>query len=128
MNQEEKEALEDTYRIRINALDDSTKKKFYQAYETNLKDPDTFATLCYFFVVGLHYAYLKRYPSALIVMVLMATGIYTLTCNHESIMGWFIVISILLLEISNLFQSQSIVAKYNLELMRSLLEKYEASQ
>ena len=125
MNQDEIEALTDTYRSRASALDDATRKKFYQEYHNNLKDPDTFATLCYFFVVGLHYIYLKRYLRATLVLLFMTLGSFLIYMDYTSILGWSVVIVVLMIEVSNLFRSQSIVTQYNLHLMNKLLNKYE---
>ena len=55
--QEEEERL----RKLVRELPDDKRLQFFQQVETDLKDPDTYATLNFLFIAGLHHFYLGKW-------------------------------------------------------------------
>jgi hypothetical protein len=113
---------EDYLRSKIQNLSDDDKKLFYLKIENEIKDPDTYATLNWFFLSGLHHLYLKRWFKGVSNLILFI--ISTLLLFSENIffgIGIGILITIFIVELSELFNSQSIVSNYNNEITNKVL-------
>ena len=61
LKSEEVEQKEDELRSEISALNEEHRKSFYKSFSNNLKDPDTYAVLNFFFITGLHHFYLGNH-------------------------------------------------------------------
>lgn len=123
--EEDEEAL----RASLDSLSDGERKTFYSQAERAFKDPDTYATLCYLFVSGLHHFYLKRWRRGLmdIGVNLAGLGLVIAGIALESWLlglgGLVLWLGISVLELRYLFQSQSVVRDYNLQQQRAILER-----
>jgi TM2 domain-containing membrane protein YozV len=108
------ERREDELREQVARLPDPDRADFYRRYEQQIKDPDTYAVLNWFFLAGLHHFYLHRYIRGTTNLLLMLAGIALLFIQPA--VGSGLIVVILLLEVPALFRSQIIVADYNVTL------------
>ncbi|MFL1465054.1 TM2 domain-containing protein [Marinobacter sp. DUT-3] len=123
LRQADVDSEEESLRRAIRELSDEQKSEFYQRARTAIKDPDTYAVLNWFFVVGLHHFYLRRWGRGMINLcsLLIAVGLF--------MSGW-VLIGVCLLsivyawELWELFRSQIIVQDWNNRLYRDLLRRY----
>ena len=61
LKSEEVEQKEEQLRSEIRGLNEAHRTSFYKSFSSNLKDPDTYAVLNFFFVTGLHHFYLGNH-------------------------------------------------------------------
>ncbi|WP_417505108.1 hypothetical protein [Marinomonas gallaica] len=113
---EQDEAL----RLALRNLSDEQRGLFYKQYTTQLKDPDTYATLNWFFISGLHNFYLKEWLAGALDLLLMLIGCLLLFIIP--LLGVALLILVSLIELPALFRSQIIVADYNNKLGWRLLK------
>ncbi|MBG23594.1 MAG: hypothetical protein CMF22_09075 [Idiomarinaceae bacterium] len=116
MNLEQLQEEEEQLRQQVRELGPEQRKLFYKLQEKQIKDPDTYAVLNYFFVAGLHHFYLRKYLWGSIDLTLMIIGILTFPLG-----GFVLLILLVLLELPQLFMSQRIVQRYNNQVMRDCL-------
>ncbi len=116
MNLEQLREEEEQLRQQVRELGPEQRKLFYKRQEKEIKDPDTYAVLNYFFVAGLHHFYLRKYLWGSIDLTLMVIGILTFPIG-----GFVLLILLVLLELPQLFMSQRIVQRYNNQVMRDCL-------
>jgi hypothetical protein len=115
---------EEEIRQKVQLLTESQRKYYYDRLDSELRDPDTYAVLNYFFIAGIHHFYLKRYLRGIIEVSLYLLG-FGLLLGGAAIVGFILLLGVSLVEISSLFRSQVIVKQHNLQLMRDIL--HEAS-
>ncbi|GGD71253.1 hypothetical protein [Lacimicrobium alkaliphilum] len=120
MSLEQLKLEEDDLRKEIAALSQDQKKAYYQTEEKLVKDPDTYAVLNYFFLAGLHHFYLEKYAHGLVNLVVMLFGLLFIQS-----FGIVLFVVIILIELPQLFRSQSIVQRYNNEVMKSTLRQVQ---
>lgn len=114
------EQLENGLRARLRALTDAQRKAYYDRTKPRLRDPDTYAVLCWTFGLGLHHLYLSKIRSFFLDLL---TGV----CIYGSVLAWvftsnwfFPVLLILSLLYSffdlvfSLVLSQRVVQRYNI--------------
>jgi len=123
LKQTDVDAEEESLRRAIRELPDDRKSEFYQSVQKAIKDPDTYAALNWFFVVGLHHFYLGRWGRGLIDLcsLFIALGLFM------SGMVWAgaILLSVVYIwELWELFRSQIIVQDWNNRLYRQLLSRF----
>lgn len=118
MNMEELKYQEDELRKEIAALTPEQKKRYFQLEEKQIKDPDTYAVLNYFFLAGLHHFYLGKYLFGALNLIASLIGLAFIET-----FGFALFLIVIIIELPQLFRSQNIVQKYNNELMRSTLEQ-----
>jgi TM2 domain-containing membrane protein YozV len=112
---------ENALRDKIADLASDTRSEFYRRQRENLKDPDTYAVLNWFFVCGLHYFYLGRWVRGAFNLGLLLIGL--------AFIGSFgipIIVLVLIIELPQLFFSQRIVRQYNLEISEAILTDLKA--
>ncbi len=135
---ERTQAEEERIRTLVNALPDAQRQQFYQQSLKRLKDPDTYATLNYIIVAGLHHFYLGKWQRGLFNLTVFAIGLSILTIDafgiyiplidrHPLLLIWIrwqlglgLLAGIILLELYALFKSQHIVQQYNNQVMKEL--------
>ncbi len=112
---------EDEERIRqlVRALPDDKRLQFFKQAEKELKDPDTYAVLNYLFVAGLHHFYLGKPLRGTINLCLFMTGAIMLFTGLAGT-GLLLIIAITVVELRDLFNSQSVVQDYNNEVMEKI--------
>lgn len=119
---ESKEAIqqkEEHIRQLVRALPDHKRLKFFKETEKKLKDADTYATLNFIFITGLHHLYLGKWGRGLINIIIFFTGIIMLFTGLIAI-GIFMLIAITIVELYALFRAQLIVQDYNNNIMEAI--------
>ncbi|WP_394247082.1 hypothetical protein [Vibrio profundi] len=111
---EQLEQNEELLRQQVNALPESQKKEFYHRQSKMLKDPDTYATLNWFFLGGFHHCYLRKYALFVIEITLLIVSVIGLFLDHSSAL--FILVLLVIYELPQLFFSQKIARQYNYQI------------
>ncbi|PSJ18083.1 hypothetical protein [Nitrosomonas supralitoralis] len=117
-----KEAIqEDEERIRelVRELTDEKQLQFFKQTEKDLKDPDTYATLNFLFIAGLHHFYLGKWLRGLINFTVFMLGAILLF-SPALVIGAFLLLAITIIELKALFNSQILVQEYNNEVMERI--------
>lgn len=100
---------------------------FYERATEAFKDPDTYATLAYAFIAGLHHFYLNRWDRGLLDVSFNLGGLALIVYGvvrdqmPSVLLGGGIVLAIAISELGYLFRSQQIVKRYNLDRQREIL-------
>ena len=112
---------QDEERIRqlVRELPDDKKALFFQQTAKNLKDPDTYATLNFLFIAGLHHFYLGNWIRGLINISIFFTGVLFLFTGL-AVLGILLLIAISIIELKALFKAQLIVQDYNNGIMEAI--------
>ena len=112
---------EDEERIRklVRELPDEKRLLFFKQAEKNLKDPDTYATLNYLFIAGLHHFYLGKWIRGSINLCIFLLGVVLLFTGMAFI-GVLLLIVISLIELKALFRSQIVIQEYNNDVMQAI--------
>lgn len=118
------EAEEEELREAAAALPDEQRRDFYREVKGELKDPDTYAVLNWFFVVGLHHFYLRRWGRGMLDVGLFAAGI-VLIVAQQPLIGIALILLVAGLELWALVRSQVIVADWNNAIFRRVLGRYQ---
>jgi hypothetical protein len=112
-------------RASAQALNESDRKNFFKKLNEQIKDPDTYATLNFFVIAGLHHFYLKKYIRGSINLSLSFLALVTFFTIEDGRwqggIGLLIFVFIVLIEIPALFRSQIIVEDYNNNLSQKIL-------
>lgn len=114
---------EETLRSKVAQLSPELRKQYYQLEEQQVKDPDTYAVLNYFFAAGLHHFYLGKVARGVVNLVLMLIGLALIPYH-----GWVLIIFVCVVELPQLFNSQKIVRQYNIDVMREILDELNNSK
>lgn len=117
------EAEEDRLRAVVAGLPDKERAAFHRQARRRLRDPDTYAVLNWFFMVGLHHFYLGRHGRGLLDIALVAAGIGLVIGGH-TLPGLGAIGVVFILELQALFRSQVIVQDCNNRIQRELLHEY----
>lgn len=112
---------EEEERIRklVRELPDEKRLLFFQQAEKNLKDPDTYATLNFLFVAGLHHFYLGQWVRGSINLFIFLAGVVFLFSGQVAI-GIVLLIAISMVELRALFAAQTVVQDYNNAVMERI--------
>ncbi|MGD8119138.1 hypothetical protein [Vibrio sp. TRT 29B02] len=111
---EKLEENEELLRKQVNSLPDAQKKEFYHRQSKKLKDPDTYATLNWFFLGGFHHCYLGKYSLFALELTLLLVSIAGLVLGHTSAL---LILGLLVIyELPQLFFSQKIARQHNYKL------------
>ncbi|MCF7484258.1 hypothetical protein L3V31_21465 [Vibrio sp. J1-1] len=111
---EQLEQKEELLRSQVNSLPETQKKEFYERQSKKLKDPDTYATLNWFFLGGFHHCYLGKYALFAFELTLLTISIIGLILGHSSAL--FILVLLVVYELPQLFFSQKIARQHNYKL------------
>ncbi|MCA3899653.1 TM2 domain-containing protein [Vibrio vulnificus] len=111
---EQLEHNEELLRKQVKSLPEAQKKEFYDQQSKKLKDPDTYATLNWFFLGGFHHCYLGKYGLFILELALLTISVIGLILGHSSAL---IILSLLVIyELPHLFFSQKIARQHNYQL------------
>ena len=112
-------------REKIRSLSDENRSKFYTEYDKVVKDPDTYAVLNWFFLVGIHHFYLGNWLRGTINLTCMLFGLFIFSFERGALsaVGGIILFLIFLIEIYALFRSEIIVQDFNNQEMRKVLKE-----
>ena len=116
------EAREERIRQLISALPDEDRSRLYKEAEKKLKDPDTYATLNYFFIAGLHYFYLGKWGAGFMAIGLFWAGVFLLFTDTFWL-GIALIAGVVIIEFYELFKSQLIVQDHNNEVLEELYKE-----
>jgi hypothetical protein len=132
LKEDEVSREEDRIRKLVRDLSDSNRIQFYKRIRDRIKDPDTYATLNYFFIAGLHHFYLGRFVRGIVhAIVFWAGGVLLFIAPIDSnafIIGTLSVVGITVIEFYALFRSQVIVLDYNNKLSTEVLETFDGQE
>ena len=120
MSIEQLKAEENSLRDQIGLLPREARKHYYQLEAESIRDPDTYAVLNYFFVCGLHHFYLGKTVRGLLNLLVMLVGLLL-----WEFYGFVLVILVIVVELPQLFRSQTIVYRHNIKVMRNTLDKVQ---
>jgi TM2 domain-containing membrane protein YozV len=118
------QVLEAEERLRkcVRALPDDKRLAFFKEAEQRLKDPDTYATLNYLFIAGLHHFYLGKWVRGLFNIIVFLAGVVMLF-TPLTIIGILFIAAITVVELYALFKSQVIVQAHNNRIMEQIYRK-----
>jgi TM2 domain-containing membrane protein YozV len=118
------QVLEAEERLRkcVRALPDDKRLVFFKEAEQRLKDPDTYATLNYLFIAGLHHFYLGKWVRGLFNIIVFLAGVVMLF-TPLTIIGILFIAAITVVELYALFKSQVIVQAHNNRIMEQIYRK-----
>ncbi len=111
---EQLETNEELLRRQVSSLPENKKKEFYALQSKKLKDPDTYATLNWFFLGGFHHCYLGKYALFALELALLIICVLGFLLNHPS--SFVILVLLLAYELPHLFFSQKIARQHNYKL------------
>lgn len=120
----EVEAEEERLRARARALPRAQRAAFHREATRVLRDPDTYAVLNWFLVVGLHHFYLGRWARGALDVAAVAVAI-PLALAGELVAAAALVGAVAVAELWALFRAQIIVQAWNNRRLRGLLERHE---
>ncbi|MBX3639159.1 MAG: TM2 domain-containing protein [Nitrosomonas sp.] len=122
------EVTEEEERIRelVRQLPDDKRFVFFQEAEKRLKDPDTYATLNYLFIAGLHHFYLGNWLRGVTNLAIFLIGIVMLFTSMR-IVGILLILIVSVIELYALFKSQIIVQAYNNAVMKKIYQEITSS-
>ncbi|WP_432455820.1 hypothetical protein ACRRS0_10315 [Agarivorans sp. QJM3NY_29] len=69
------EVQQEQLRAEIRQLPAPLRQQFYQLWEKQVKDPDSYAVLNYLFIAGLHHFYLGKWQRGLINLTISLMGL-----------------------------------------------------
>jgi TM2 domain-containing membrane protein YozV len=122
LNTKHVQAEEESIRLAVRELPDEQRLAFYTQLADELKDPDTYAMLNYFFLTGLHHMYLGKYGRGAINLSLLLAGL-AVAASGAVLFGILIVFFIVCVELLALFRSQVVVQDYNNTVSRHILRR-----
>lgn len=112
LNIDEVNQKEESLRIKINTLSEEKRKEFFLKVKDEIKDPDTYAALNWFFVTGLHHFYLGKWLNGIINLFTFILGVILIMINYTEI-GISLILIISIIELWALFRSQIIIQDWN---------------
>jgi TM2 domain-containing membrane protein YozV len=121
---EELRQEEDQLREQIASLSLEQKKQYYAQELQQIKDPDTYAALNWFFVAGLHHFYLGKWQRGLVNILFMVIGLILYFSSVFTVIGVSLILFIFIIELPQLFNSENIIHRYNNQLMKKLLKQF----
>lgn len=123
LNQQQVDAEEERLRQRAAALPDEVRQAFYQQLSRELRDPDTYATLNWCFLAGLHHFYLGQWARGAVNLAVFIVGVILLF-SAASWLGLVLIVAISVVELWALFRAQIIIQDWNNQIMQRLLAHY----
>ncbi len=112
---------ENKLREQISRLTIEQKRQYYSLEVENLKDPDTYSILHWFFITGLHHFYLGNWQRGIINVVLLSLGCLLIINDPFAFVGAGLIALTFVIELPQLFNRKNIIHAYNNRLMRELL-------
>lgn len=116
------EAEEERIREQVRQLPADARAAFHREARRRMRDPDTYAVLNWFFLVGLHHFYLGRVARGLTDVVVVAAGVGGIIAGYVAA-GATAIVAVLAAELYALFRSQLIVQDFNNRVQRRILQE-----
>lgn len=111
-------------RRQVRELSDEQRKRYYQLFEQRVKDPDTYATLNYIFIAGLHHFYIGKWQLGLLNISAFGGGI-ALVVSGFTELGIAAIVGIAIFELYELFRSQVIIHAHNNQISMAALAEVQ---
>lgn len=125
LNKEQLRLEENQLREQIASLSVEQKRKYYAQELQYIKDPDTYAAMNWIFIAGLHHFYLGKWQRGLINLVLMFIGVLFYFSGVFTLIGAVLILSVFIIELPQLFNSENVIHSYNNQQMKRLLQQFE---
>ncbi|WP_432463877.1 TM2 domain-containing protein [Agarivorans sp. QJM3NY_33] len=116
------EVQQEQLRAEIRQLSAPLRQQFYQLWEKQVKDPDSYAVLNYLFIAGLHHFYLGKWQRGLINLTISLMGLSILFSPYW-IWGVSLLLLVSLIELPALFRAELILLEHNNKSMQTLLKQ-----
>ncbi|WP_432460248.1 MULTISPECIES: TM2 domain-containing protein [unclassified Agarivorans] len=116
------EVQQEQLRAEIRQLPAPLRQQFYQLWEKQVKDPDSYAVLNYLFIAGLHHFYLGKWQRGLINLTISLMGLSILFSPYW-IWGVSLLLLVSLIELPALFRAELILLEHNNKSMQTLLKQ-----
>lgn len=126
-NRQAIEQDEERIRKMVRELPDDKRLCFFREAEKQLKDPDTYATLNFLFIAGLHHFYLGKWVRGFINLGIFLAGAVMLFTSLSGV-GLLLLIAVTVIELKALFQSQTVVQDYNNGVMERIYRQVSGCQ
>lgn len=91
LNREQVEQRQEQLREQIALLPQKQRKHFYQRWQKQVKDPDSYAVLNYLLLAGLHHFYLGKWLRGAVNLLISVIAILLVTLG--AVAAWFRLIS-----------------------------------
>lgn len=124
LQQEQVDKQEEVLRGKVRALSDDKRRAYFKVLNKQIKDPDTYASLNYFFVTGLHHFYLGKWLAGFIDLSVFIVGVILIVSGLWPL-GVGIIVVMSVLELWALFRAQIIVQDYNNRLAQQILDELQ---
>ena len=111
-------------RRQVRELSDEKRKLYYRLFEQRVKDPDTYATLNYIFIAGLHHFYIGKWQLGLLNICAFGGGI-ALVLSGFTELGIAAIVGIAIFELYELFRSQVIIQAHNNQISLAALAEIQ---
>ncbi len=121
LDQDKVEEEEEAIRKRARDLPDPLRLDYHKRLKKELRDPDTYASLNYFFLTGIHHMYLGKYARGIVNLVVLIVGVFALALLPP--LGVLIIAFILVIELMALFRSQIVVKDHNNKISQHILDE-----
>ncbi|MGF1911776.1 hypothetical protein L4C38_20375 [Vibrio kasasachensis] len=120
------EEQEELLRQRVNSLNEEQRKRYYKIQAKKLKDPDTYASMNWFFLGGFHHLYLGKHILFAIEITLLLMSVISLYMGYE--LGIYILVILALYELPHLFFAQKIARQHNYEISSQIYNDVNSSK
>lgn len=113
---------EEQIRRQVRALTDEQRQQFYNVSADKIKDPDSYATLNYIVIAGLHHFYIGKWGFGLLNITIFTLGAIFLYLNNVEV-GVTLILGIVIFELYELMRSQVIVKHHNNQVSLEILDE-----
>lgn len=110
LREEDVKQQTEALRRKVESLSSEQRSRYFSQYSKLVKDPDTYATLNWFFLAGLHHFYLGNVLQGILNLGVMLIGVAL--CFVMPVIGASLIALIFLIELPALFRSQ-IISDYD---------------
>ncbi|WP_221075781.1 TM2 domain-containing protein [Agarivorans aestuarii] len=126
LNREQVEQQQEQLREQIALLPQEQRKRFYQRWQNQVKDPDSYAVLNYLLLAGLHHFYLGKWLRGAVNLLISILAILLVVLG-AGLLGLGLLVAITIVELPALFRSELVVLDYNNQQMQQLLEQVKSA-
>ena len=123
LNQDKVNEEEEHLRQLVGTLTDEERRVFYRTIQKKLRDPDTYASLNWFFITGIHHFYLGKWIQGLLDLALFIIGVLLILVGRWEI-GIGIIVVVSIIEMWALFRAQIIVQDWNNKVYKKALKNF----
>lgn len=116
--------LEETeLREQVSLLTPAQREKYLQMEQSLRKNPGRYAALNWFFLLGLHHFYLRRWPRGILDLLLSSIAVYVLFATDSPAYGGALLLAVAIIEVPQLLNYEHLVHSHNNQMMRRCLRR-----